>query len=85
MTEPVDNTLILSVLKDLRTELRQQRDLLLTSIDYMRKMEQRLDARLVAVRDDLELMLKSEIMGRLTHFETTIEQRLEAVEERAST
>jgi hypothetical protein len=39
----------------------------------MRKMEQRLDGRIVAIRDDLELMLKSEVMGSLAHFETRME------------
>ena len=49
----------------------------------MRKMEQRLVARLVAERDDLELMLKSELMGRLAHFETTVEQMLDVLEGRS--
>jgi hypothetical protein len=81
MTEQTDN-LVLEHLKAIRKDLADQRTLLFQSVDYMRKMEQRLDARIVATRDDLELMLKSELMGRLTHFETTIEQRLEAIEAR---
>ena len=63
-------------LADVRRELADVRTLALQTTDYMRKMEQRLDARIVAVRDDLELMLKSELMGRLAHFETKIETLL---------
>ncbi len=76
MAENVDNTLLLSVLKEIRSEQNKHRELLLQTVDYMRKMEQRLDGRIVAIRDDLELMLKSELMGRLAHFETKIENLL---------
>jgi hypothetical protein len=73
MVENVDNALLLSVLEEIRSEQGKQRDLLLQTVDYMRKMEQRLDGRIVAIRDDLELMLKSEVMGSLAHFETRME------------
>jgi LytS/YehU family sensor histidine kinase len=76
MAENVDNTLLLSVLKEIRSEQNKHRELLLQTVDYMRKMGQRLDGRIVAIRDDLELMLKSELMGRLAHFETKIENLL---------
>jgi hypothetical protein len=75
MADNVDNTLLLSISREIRTEQNQHRTLLLQTVD-MRKMEQRLDGRIVAVRDDLELMLKSELMGRLTHFETKMENLL---------
>ena len=84
MAENVDNTLLLSVLKEIRSEQNKHRELLLQTVDYMRKMEQRLDGRIVAIRDDLELMLKSELMGRLAHFETKIEnllsERIDSIE-----
>jgi hypothetical protein len=54
---------------DMRRELTGVRTLALQTADYMRKMEQRLDARIVGVRDDLELMVKSELMGSLANFE----------------
>ncbi|KAB2918483.1 MAG: hypothetical protein F9K29_07910 [Hyphomicrobiaceae bacterium] len=73
MAEVPDNALLLAVLQEIRQEQNKQRALLLQTVDYLRKMEQRLDARIVAARDDLELMLKSELMGSLTHFETKIE------------
>ncbi len=52
----------------------------------MRRMEQRLDERFGAletriahVRDDIELMVKSELMGRLGHFEGTFDEKLDAL------
>ena len=91
MAENVDLTLLaklarenLAETKPLRRELTDVRTLALQTSDYVRKMEQRLDARIVGVRDDLELMLKSELMGRLAHFETRIgnllDQRLALIE-----
>jgi hypothetical protein len=76
MTDNVDNTLLLNILREIRSEQNQHRTLLLQAGDYIRKMEQRLDGRIVALRDDLELMLKSELMGSLTHFQTKIENLL---------
>jgi hypothetical protein len=70
MADNVDNTLMLEVLKEVRQEMRDQRALLLQSIDYGRSFERHLDAQLLAihqrlneVKDDLELTIKSEIMG----------------------
>jgi hypothetical protein len=61
---------------DMRRQLTDVSTLAVQTAEFIRKMEQRLDARMVAVRDDLELMLKSELMGRLAHFETRIENLL---------
>lgn len=80
MAETVDNSLLVTLLREIRKEQAEQRTLLLSAVDYPRKMEQRLDGRIVALRDDLELMLKSELMGSLTHFETRIDQRLAELE-----
>ena len=89
MTDTVGNSLLLSVLREIRAEQNNQRTLLLQTVDYLRRMEQRLDARItaleariVALRDDLELMLKMKLMGRLAQFETRIDERLAALEER---
>jgi hypothetical protein len=82
MAETVDNTLLASLLRDIRKEQTEQRTLLLSVVDHVRKMEQRLDARIMGVRDDLELVLKSELLGSLTNFETRIEQRLAELESR---
>lgn len=75
MADAADNTLLLSVLREIRKDLADQRSLLLSTVEYMRKMEQHLDHRITSVRDELELIIKSELMGRLTHFETRMEQR----------
>ena len=83
MTAETEN-LVLSLLRDIRKEQTEQRSLLLSTVDYMRKMEQRLEGRLAAVRDDLELMLKSELLGRLTNFETLIDQKLETLSDRVA-
>lgn len=91
MTADTEN-LVLSILREIRKEQADQRTLLLASVDHMRKMEHRLDARIIGletrmigVSDDLELMLKSELLGRFTHLETTIEQRLDALSDRIAT
>ena len=63
--------IIASLLSKIRREIQGQRALLLQTVDYMRKMEQRLDSRMVATRDDLELMLKSELMCRSTRFKAS--------------
>lgn len=60
-----------SLLSEIRREIQDQRTLLLQTVDYMRKMEQRLDSRMAATRDDLELMLKSELMCRSTYFKAS--------------
>ncbi len=87
----VDTTLVLNVLKEIRAEQASQRALALQAVDYLRRVEKRLDdrlaaldGRLVSLKDDLELMVKAELMGRLTHFETRVEQRLDAMAEQIS-
>lgn len=90
MAENVDNTLLLEILKEIRAELRSHHTLLLQSVDHGRRLEKHVDGRLLAIdrrvsglderivglKDDLELMLKSELMGSLSHFETRIENLL---------
>ena len=75
----------------LRRELADVRTLAPQTADFTRRMEQRLDTRIngvdariggvdtriMSLRDDLELMVKSELMGRLAHFETRVEHMLE--------
>lgn len=87
MAETVDNTLLLEI----RKEQRDQRSLLLQTSEYVRKLGQHTETRLLAIerkilnveermsalKDDLELMIKSELMGSLTNFETRIENLIE--------
>ena len=90
MTGETEN-LVLAPLRDLRKDLAEQRTLSLATVDAMRRMERRLDERLGAletrvahVRDDIELMVKSESMGRLGHFEATFDEKLDALAARVA-
>ena len=38
--------------------------------------------RIAETRDEIELMVKSELMGRLTHFETQMDERLAQLDDR---
>ncbi len=89
MTDTVDLAFLaklaqanLAELKELRRDVIDVRRLALQTVDVLRKMEQRLDARLIGVRDDVELMVKSEIMGSRTHRDTLFEQKMEDLEAR---
>ncbi len=90
MTGETEN-LVLALLRDLRKDLAEQRTLSLATVDAMRRMEKRFDERFGAletriahVRDDIELMVKSELMGRLGHFETTFDEKLDALAARVA-
>ena len=71
----------LTEMRDMRRELNDVRTLTLLTSEQTR----RLDRRISELRDDLELMLKSEIMGSLTHFETRMERSMTALAERVET
>lgn len=91
--------LVLRLLRDMRTEHTQDRKRLLQIVDVPRKMEQRLETRISAVdqrisaldrrfnelKDDLELLLRSEIMGSQTNFEINFDHRLQEIGERMRT
>jgi hypothetical protein len=84
----IDNKLLLSILRDIRREQREHLALTLSLSERLLAsekrlsqriddFEKRLDQRFGELRDDLELMLKAEVLGRLTHFETRIDQKIE--------
>jgi hypothetical protein len=78
MTHP-DDALMLSILKEIRVELRDHRTLLLQLADGSRRHDRRfndIERRLGDLSAELELMVKSELMGRLSHFETQIDEKL---------
>jgi hypothetical protein len=60
-----------------RREQNDMRTVVLSAIDRVRRLERRLEE----VRDDLELTIKAEIMGRMGHFETEMEKRLDSLRE----
>jgi predicted nucleic acid-binding Zn-ribbon protein len=69
----------------LRREVGEVRSLALALADQGRRLERRfgdMERRISDIRDDLELMLRAELMGRLGHFETQIEARLDGLEAR---
>ncbi len=91
MPDP-DETLTLSILKEIRAEQRDHRSLLLQLAESSRRHDRRfndmerrfsdIERRIGDLSGELELMLKSELMGRLTHFETLIDERLAVLSDR---
>jgi predicted nucleic acid-binding Zn-ribbon protein len=92
--ERVSLELIGTILRDvqaeqraIRAENREARGLLLSLSEQLRRLDRRVDdieRRIVEQRDDLELMIKAELMGRLGHFETQIDYRLARIEDRVA-
>lgn len=87
----IDNKLLLSTLREIRRDQRETKELLIVLTKYLAEVEKRLTKRMEdvskridetnkrfdEVKDDLEIVLKSELMGRLTHFETRIDEKIE--------
>ena len=61
-----DSSLLLTLLREMRAEMRDLRTATLGNIDGTRRLERRMSE----LRDELELMLKAEALGRAAHFET---------------
>ena len=83
---------MLEILKDIRKEQNNHRTLLLLTVDAVRRLQQfteeslltvekreflDIEERMKAHKDDLELMLKAELLGAMTHFQTRIENYVE--------
>jgi predicted nucleic acid-binding Zn-ribbon protein len=86
MTE-ADNALMLAIPRELRAELRQHRTMLLQLVDATRRHDRRfeeIETRISDTRAEIELMLKAELFGRLTHFETQMDERLAQLSDRLS-
>lgn len=64
--------------RELRTAQREQLKLLLGLVEQGR----RTDRHVTELRDDLELMLRAEMMGSLGHLRNGIERELSALTER---
>jgi hypothetical protein len=78
-------SLVLEQLRLIRRELGDVRTVALQGVEYMRRVERRVggvERRIEELRDDLELMLKTELMGRFAHFEDNMESRLDAMSDR---
>ena len=82
MSESPDN-FVPRLLRDIRREMTDQRTLLLAIVDQGQRLERRmgeLDRRMGEMKDDIELMLKAELMGRMGNFESRFEDRLDRLE-----
>jgi hypothetical protein len=83
-------TLILRILDGQKANEKDVRTLTTVIIgqsEQLRRLERRVsdvDRRVLDLGDDLELMLKAELMGSLGHFRTGVEARLEALERAAT-
>ena len=87
MAEP-DNSLMMTILGELRADMRQQSTLLLQVAEATHRLERRfgdVERRISDTRDEIELMLKAELLGSLTHFETRMDARIAELEVRLST
>lgn len=72
--------LVLEQLRLARRVLADIRTVTLQGVDCMKRIERRMgqvERRIEDQRDDLELMLKTELMGRFAHFENQVEARLD--------
>ncbi len=82
-----DDSLMLAILRELRAEMRQQRMLLLQLSEAVHRLERRfgdIERRISDTRAEIELMLKAELLGSLTHFETQMDERIARLEDRVS-
>ena len=62
-----DNSLMLTILKELRADMRQQRTLLLQLTEAAHRHDRRfgdIERRISDMRAGIELMLKAELLGR---------------------
>lgn len=69
---------ILNEQRELRSDVADLRRAVLQLIDKAQRHERRFDElerRIVETKDDMELMIRSELMGRMAHFETRMEAR----------
>jgi uncharacterized protein YhaN len=66
-----DFSLAVSILKEIRAELREHRAMLLQLVDASRRHDRRfeeVERRIADTRGEIELMLKGELLGRLLAF-----------------
>lgn len=68
----------LQELRALRKEVGDVRSLALQTVDYTRRVERRMGE----LRDDLELMIKSEVGAALAHMQTQIENYIQPLQDR---
>lgn len=67
--------------RETRRELDTMRSLLLALVEQGRRTER----RITELKDDLELMIRAELMGQMTRLERAFERRIDPIEDRLST
>lgn len=87
MADTIDLTFLGKQIDKLLTRVKNAETLAMQNLEMSRRLERHLDLhsrqiehvglRVGEAKDDIELMLKAELMGRLTHFETRIEQTID--------
>jgi hypothetical protein len=80
-------SLILQHLRLVRSDIRDVRTLALALAESHRRLEQRmgqLEGRIDVLKDDLELMIKAELMGRLGNFEIAMDRKFDTLTERVA-
>ena len=65
-------------MRDIRQENRDMRSLLLATVDQVR----RVDRHVIELKDELELIVKTEIMGRIGIFEGGVEKQVSELRDR---
>jgi hypothetical protein len=74
--------------REMRREVGDQRSLLLALAEQGQRLDRRmgdLERRMGEMREDIELMLKAELMGRMGNFEAQVGHRLDALADRVAT
>jgi hypothetical protein len=80
--------------REMRREVGEQRSLLLALADQGQRLDRRMtdlelrmggvERRMGEMRDDIELMLKTELMGRMGMFEAQVGHRLDELTDRVA-
>lgn len=55
--------------RTMRRELRDVREFAMRGVDYIRRLERRIEE----LKDDLEVLIKGELAGRVAHLQTELE------------
>jgi len=73
----IDNKLLFSTLQDIRRDQREIKELVVDLTKHVPEVDKRLAKRIGDLADRLEIMLNSKLLGRLTNFETRVDQKID--------
>jgi hypothetical protein len=93
VAEP-DSSPMMTILRELRADMRQQRTLLLQVAEATHRFERRfgdverpigdVEGRISDLRPQIELMLKAESLSRLARFDTRLDEQIAELEDQHS-